>query len=267
MLKVVLYAAVLVAVSEGLPAQSRYLRSRFLGRYGPPARRLRKILVGVTATAALLSALMFATRLGAFDLETLTYLAGTAPFHGWGLILTGALLNTAAARGVWARRLSAGLMLMGLSWSGHLAAASAGGRLIALAHLAAASWWIGSMLSLAHVLPRFAGGRLGMILADFSTRASFAVALLLAAGGLATLLLARSQALSFSYLLALGVKLGLVFIVLLLALNNKLRISPLAPHEGPTRLGRSVRLELVLVGLVLAATAALTTFVAPHEGH
>ena len=266
-LKALLYAAVLVAASEGLPSPSRHLRSRFLGRRGLSARRLKRILLGAAATAASLCALVFALRLGGFDPDTLTYLTGTAPVRGWGLILIGALLGVTVTRGVWARRLSTGLMLVGLSWSGHLAAASPWGRLVVLTHLAAVSWWIASLLSLAYVLPRWRAPRLARILADFSARAAVAVGLLVLAGGMAILLLARGHPLAASYLIGLAIKLALVAAVLLLALHNKVRLTPALVDRGPARLQRALGIELVLMALILVATAALTSFLSPHQGH
>lgn len=262
-LKAGLYGAVLVCASEGLPAPSPCLRSRFLGRRGLAARRLRQALLFVTSAAALLSAFVFAARLGAFDLETLTYLSGTPPVQGWGMILLGALVT----RGAWARRLSAGLMLMGLAWSGHLAAASLWGRLVMLAHLAAASWWLGGVLSLAHVLQRLPVARLAMIVAGFSARATLAVGLLVAAGGAAILLLARGHPLSGSYLVGLTIKFALVSAVLLLALYNKIVLTPVLAQGGLARLRRALRVELALMISILVATAGLTSFLAPHQGH
>ncbi|KXS36850.1 MAG: putative copper resistance protein D [Halomonadaceae bacterium T82-2] len=181
---------------------------------------------------------------------------------------------------VWLRRplgygigaLGAVLTVASFALIGHTAdleARLAGGGLIAL-HLLAVSFWIGALWPLIWMSYAPDTSRVARVLERFGTLAMVLVgALILAGGSVAWLLLDQLSTLWESHYGNLLVFKLLVFISLLaLAGLNRFRLVPRFAEEVPgasVALRRSIALEVVAVGAILAITAALTTFASPFE--
>ncbi len=132
-------------------------------------------------------------------------------------------------------------------------------------HLLAVSFWIGALLPLHRAAAYVTRAPL---LHRFGVVAGWVVPLLLVAGITFAWLISGSLAALFStaYGWTLIAKVLFVSTLLALAAANKLRLVPdLAANRigAAAALRRSIRLEGALVGLILLATAALTTITTP----
>jgi putative copper resistance protein D len=165
-----------------------------------------------------------------------------------------------------------GAVLVAVSFSlmGHTSTNSRRGLLapLLLAHLLIVAFWFGALWPLCLVTLRESRERMARIVAVFSAVAFWLVPLILVAGvALAALLLPDFAALRQPYGELLVVK-GALFAVLLgCAALNKWRLGP-ALESGDLLAGQRFRRvvisEYVIMVVVLAVTAAMTTFFSPE---
>lgn len=155
------------------------------------------------------------------------------------------------------------------AWVGHARAVAFGAAPYLLgSHVLTVAFWLGALAPLSILARRQDPRRLGAVAERFGRIALFVVGALLAAGvAVLALLLARVSELWMSAYgrIACG-KIVLVALLLALAAWNKLRLVPdIAAGEvyAVLRLRRSIRAEMIVAGLILLLTAALTTLVGP----
>ncbi len=165
------------------------------------------------------------------------------------------------------------LALWSITGVGHVAdTATPWLRVLLLLHLAAAAFWIGILLPLRRMLDDPGTHALAAGLGTrFGTIAQVAIpALVLAGAVMAWRLLGHPAALvTTGYGVTLLVKLGAVAGLLAAGAVNRFRLVPALRAGDPTaehRLRRSLAAEMVLFGVVLMATAMLTTLAGPPHG-
>jgi putative copper resistance protein D len=155
------------------------------------------------------------------------------------------------------------------AWVGHArAAAQAAAPLLLGVHVLAAAFWLGALGPLAIQARRREPLELGAVAARFGRIAMALVAVLLAAGAavLWILLGSVSELWTSGYGRLACAKIALVACLLALAAWNKLRLVPRIAAGDPLAvrsLRRSLRAEMVVAGLILLITAALTTLAGP----
>ncbi len=184
-----------------------------------------------------------------------------------GLLL--AAVGARSDRPPWPASLGAAMAATSFAWTGHvrLLGPDAAPLLLGV-HLLGAAFWLGALICLLVVARGGDMTRLANATARFGASAPYVVAVMLAAAlGLLSMLLGGvAQLWSSGYGRIAMLKAGFVAVLLCLAAFNKLRLTPrlLAGDAGAaSSLQVSVRLELMLGLLVLAATAALTTIAGP----
>lgn len=158
--------------------------------------------------------------------------------------------------------------------TGHTAASPARPLLLPLltAHLLLAAFWFGALWPLRIVIRRETASAAGAVLDDYSRLATGLVpALALAGIAMATALANPLTAVpdtGWGRLLLL--KLGLFILLMGFAAVNKLRLVPrlrAGDRQAAPALRQSIACEIVLILMVLAATAAMTgLFAPPGEG-
>lgn len=243
----------------------------FLGWMRLPRLRGPRAVVVVTSLAGLFA---LALSIGLQGLDALaappsalalraTWTAGARGSFGLSVVIAAAALLAGLlslrCRG-WLAKLCSGLALLGtgaaLAASGH--AATADPRVIAVAavalHGASLAFWIGALAPLAFALSR-GENAVGPLL-QFSRMVPFAVAALLGSGLLLAVLQIQHVAALWTtdYGRVLMVKLGLVALLLLVALWNRISLTPriAAGDEPPRRrMQGSIVCELVLVIMIL----------------
>jgi putative copper resistance protein D len=155
------------------------------------------------------------------------------------------------------------------AWVGHSrAAVPAATPLLLGVHVLAVAFWLGALGPLAIQANRRGPRELGAVAVRFGRIAIAVVAVLLAAGlGILWVLLSRvSDLWTSDYGRIASVKIALVACLLALAAWNKLRLVPRIVTGDPLavrRLRRSIRTEMIVAGLILLVTAALTTLSGP----
>jgi copper resistance protein D len=156
------------------------------------------------------------------------------------------------------------------AWVGHpqAAAPQTPAVLLVSVHLLGVAFWFGALMPLLIVARDPERERIAIVARRFAQAAAIMVASLVAAGiGLLWILLGQlSNLWASDYGHAVVLKLGLVACLLVLAALNKWRLTPhLHPHvsQAVRALRRSIKAELVLVGLILLTTAAFTTLIGP----
>jgi putative copper resistance protein D len=132
-------------------------------------------------------------------------------------------------------------------------------------HLLAVALWVAALLPLRRAASVPAGAAL---LHDFGVLASVTVPILIIAGlGFAWIMAGSLWALiGTAYGLMLLAKVALVSILLMLAALNKWRLVPALAQglpEADKALRRAITLEVAIVGLILLATATLTSVTTP----
>ncbi|MCR0982651.1 copper resistance CopC/CopD family protein [Roseomonas populi] len=192
--------------------------------------------------------------------------AGRAAVTAAGLlVVAGSLLLPAGSAALLGAAGSA-VAAIGLSLSGHAAAGGWPVQALLALHALAAAYWLGAFLPLLALLSM---GRLGALPAvrRFSSIAIPTVAVLILSGAAqAALHLGEWRGLlgSFYGRLVVAKAVGAV-LLLLLALLNRLFLTPRLSTGASTALSRSIRLEVVLGAVLLGVTAVLG-MTSPHPG-
>ncbi|HEY7643160.1 MAG TPA: CopD family protein [Steroidobacteraceae bacterium] len=270
LLKFALYAGVLSgsgavfaqATQDPLPDEAGYLAR--VTRFGSA------LVVG----ACPLITLVLILRLGG-EFDDVTMSAVFASGSGAALFLQTAgallLLTTASDEASMLVRLSyAVLPVLGFAFSGHAAAVGPVDGFVAVLHVSAAAWWLGSLLYLHERCRHADPGRLGNIVARFSSIAFIITGGLVIAGLTLVIILVdfSTDPWLLPYGQILGAKLCVVAALLALAGYNRQRLTPRllsGDRTAVTTLQRTIVVEMVLIAAVLAITAILTTFTSPHE--
>ncbi len=270
--KALLYAGVLSCAGAVLAEAS--LRS-FLGAAVQfPARVMTRGAL-LTIAAALAGALILFFRLGGqFDAPTLSAVffsnSGAAlcfQVAGCVLILV-AMGEDGTDRGM--RLFDAVLVTSSFAVCGHAATAGGLEEVVVLVHVSAAAWWVGSLWLLRHACAHLELAAVAGLVRRFSSKAMFVVGALAIAG--LVLLVAfidfARQPLTTPYVRLLAVKIGIVVLLLGLARYNKVRLMPrllAGDRAAVTSLRRMINAELLVIGVILAITAILTTYTSPLD--
>jgi putative copper export protein len=228
-----------------------------------------------TIAAALSGALLLILRLGGqFDAPTLSAVFLSGSGAAISLQLAGSiLLLSVMGEDTSARvtRLSyAVLTLLSLAVYGHAATAGGQEAAVALVHVSAAAWWLGSLWLLRHSCTHLEPGNVAELLGKFSAQALYLIGGLALAGIVLLLSLVdfAQQPWLSPYGQVFAIKLGLFVLILGLASYNRVRLTPFVLAGNPiaiASLRRMVEFELVLIGALLATTAILTTYASPPE--
>jgi copper resistance protein D len=234
------------------------------------------VAVAVVASAArllLTAASMASDAAGMLDARLLAIVwhagEGRAALLRAGGLLLAVVAVACGGRGRSLAILGAAVAATSFAWVGHgRAAAQAVTPLLLAVHVLAVAFWVGALGPLAIVARRRDPRELGAVAARFGRIAIAVVAALLAAGAAVLwILLGRfSELWTSAYGCLASVKIALVACLLALAAWNKLRLVPRIAAGDPVavrRLRRSIRAEMLVAGLILLATAALTTLAGP----
>jgi putative copper export protein len=155
------------------------------------------------------------------------------------------------------------------AWVGHAhAATQAATPLLVGIHVLAVAFWLGALGPLAIEARRREPPELAAVAARFGRIAMAVVAALLASGAAVLWMLLGSLAELWTsgYGCLACVKIAFVACLLALAAWNKLRLVPRIDAGDPLAvrsLRRSIRAEMLVAGLILLITAALTTLTGP----
>lgn len=160
-------------------------------------------------------------------------------------------------------------MIASFALEGHTV--SSGSRVVLapllLLHVAAICWWLGALYPLLVILRRTPPEVGAATIRTFGRRALWIVGALLIAGALQLISLTGGELiLDNEYQQRFARKLMLVAILLAFAAWNKLRLTPLLEINyaaGARKLRRSIKAEIAIAALILAATAWIIT-VSPH---
>ena len=160
------------------------------------------------------------------------------------------------------------LIAFSFTKGGHISILSEIARIAIVLHLFAFSTWIGSLFPLLLLTNSTQMGLLQRLMRQFGDQALKIVVVLAGAGMLMLLELLDSPVELYTtpYGLALSMKLLLVLVTLGAAATNKLVLVPAILNEvNPSRLRRSIRIEILAATLVLIVTAYLSTIVGPAD--
>tara|TARA_B000000460_G_scaffold246468_1_gene219735 strand:+ start:3637 stop:4479 length:843 start_codon:yes stop_codon:yes gene_type:complete len=160
------------------------------------------------------------------------------------------------------------LIAFSFTKGGHISILSEIARIAIVLHLFAFSTWIGSLFPLLLLTNSTELGLLQRLMRQFGDQALKIVIILAGAGMLMLLELLDSPVELYTtpYGLALSLKLLLVLVALGAAAINKLVLVPAILNDAnPSRLRRSIRIEMLAVTLVLIVTAYFSTIVGPAD--
>jgi putative copper export protein len=270
LLKFVLYAGVLSG-SGAVLAQATLRPSPEEGIYLPKIARWGSALV---LAACLLLTLVLIVRLGGeLDEATLSAVFHSGSGAALFLQLTGAvlLLTSADDDGSILLRLSYAILpLLSFAFSGHAAAVGPGEGLVAALHVSVAAWWLGSLYFLRERCAHAGFAPLVALVTRFSAIGFILAGALVIAGLFLILILVdfSTDPWLTPYGWLLGAKLCVVGAVLAVAGYNRRQLTPrlLAGDMSAVRaLRSSVSAEVMLIAVVLAITALLTTYTSPHD--
>ena len=188
-----------------------------------------------------------------------------------GLRVTGLLLLASVALTVRASLpalVGAVIAATSFAWIGHAWATGRGSVALLSLHLIAVAFWLGALVPLLLVGQTGALPTLARTAKRFGAIAVVGVAVLLIAGSflLATLLQNFSDLWNTDYGRLVSGKIVVVALLLAAAAVNKLRFTPrLEAENAAAAIGllRSIRAEVLLGGLILVVTAALTSLTGP----
>jgi putative copper resistance protein D len=254
-----------------------YSRSLFGQGDLPAIARPLGILVAVAIAASAVRVLITAGSMamdtaGMLDprLLAMVWHAGegrAAALRAGGLLL--AIPALVRGRTGWLAILGAATAATSFAWVGHVrAAAQAATPLLLGVHLLAAAFWLGALAPLSLLTRRREPHELAAVAQRFGRIAMAVVAVLLVAGAaiLWSLLGSVAELRTSAYGRIASAKIALVACLLALAAWNKLRLVPRIVAGAPLAvqsLRRSIRAEMVVAGLILLITAALTTLAGP----
>lgn len=247
---------------------------------GAPRLRIRRIVLSLSALSLCGGAAQLLISAGSMSGTAAGMLDGPLLHMAWqagagrdnsiraiGLLVAAA--GTRSGRHVWPASLGAAMAATSFAWTGHarLLTADAAPLLLGV-HLLGAAFWLGALICLLVVARGGDLTRLANATARFGAAAVYVVAVMMAAALclLSMLLGGVAQLWSSGYGRIAMLKAGFVGVLLCFAAFNKLRLTPrllAGDAAAASRLQVSVRMELMLVLLVLAATAALTTIAGP----
>jgi putative copper resistance protein D len=240
---------------------------------GPLAKLTRLGSALVLVVCPLITLVLILRLGGEFDDVTLSAVFTSGSGAALFLQMTGALLllTTASDEASILVRLSyAMLPVLGFAFSGHAAGIGPVEGFVAMLHVLAAAWWLGSLFYLRERCAQADSGRLAAIVTRFSSIAFIITGGLVILGlTLVMILVDFSQDVWLSpYGQILGAKLCVVAALLALAGYNRRRLTPrllAGDRSAVMALRRTISIEMVLIAIVLAITAILTTFTSPHE--
>lgn len=237
--------------------------------------RLTRAGAWLTIAATLLALGILVLRLGgSLDLGIVSAVLMSNVGAAAGLRLSGSVLllvtpnadEDSFGRGM--QMSAAVLVLASFMFSGHAAAEGLWPGIIAALHVAAAGWWVSSLVTMRAVFMRDASEAVSLV-RRFSSLAVVAIGVLIVAGGLLIVALIDLDAFELTpYVRNLAVKLGVVVLVLGLAAYNRFALTKrvlAAESSAIATLRRAVDAELLLIVGVLMATAVMTTYTSPHE--
>jgi len=264
-----LYAAIL-SCSGAVFAQATLRGSADISRFSLQVMRRGALL---TIAAALVSAVILIYRLGgSFNGVTLTAVFLSISGAALSLQLGGAfLLLTSFGDDRFARIMrlvNAIVPILSFAFHGHASGGDLGESGVAVIHLSAAAWWVGSLWLLYYAcLPERLAELVPLVL-RFSAIAVKIVGVLLMAGLILAILLISTSAtpLTSSYVQILAIKIIAVAITMCLAIYNKFRLPPRLARYDATAVGplrAMIRNEMLLITVVLLITAILTTYTTP----
>jgi putative copper resistance protein D len=234
------------------------------------------VAVAIAASAArvlLTAASMASDAAGMLDTRLLAMVwhggeGRAAALRAGGLLLAMPALARGGRAG-WLAIAGAVLAATSFAWVGHAhAATQAAAPLLVGVHVLAVAFWLGALGPLAIEARRRAPRELGAVAARFGRLAMAVVAALLAAGAavLWMLLGGLAELWTSGYGCLACVKIAFVACLLALAAWNKLRLVPRIVAGDPLAvrsLRRAIRAEMLVAGLILLITAALTTLTGP----
>jgi putative copper resistance protein D len=234
------------------------------------------VAVAIVASAArvlLTAASMASDAAGMLDTRLLAMVwhggeGRAAALRAGGLLLAIPALARGGRPG-WLATAGAILAATSFAWVGHAhAATQAAAPFLLGVHVLAVAFWLGALGPLAIEARRREPRELGAVAARFGRIAMAVVAALLAAGAAVLWMLLGSLAelWTSSYGCLACVKIAFATCLLALAAWNKLRLVPHIVAGDPLAvrsLRRSIRAEMLVAGLILLITAALTTLTGP----
>jgi putative copper export protein len=243
--------------------------------------RIRRVVLGLAALSVFAGAAQVLVSAGSMrgdaagmvdgPLLQMVLQAGAGPANAvraLGLLL--AALGGSSGRPSWWAYLGAVTAATSFAWIGHARSLDPDVLPILLisVHLVGAAGWLGALAPLLIVARDADLPRIGATAARFGAAAVYGVVALVAAGAaLLWMLLGDVSALwSSAYGRCVILKLALVACLLCAAAFNKLKLTPrllAGDPESVRSLRASIRIEMVLGGLILAVTATFTTVAGP----
>jgi putative copper export protein len=260
----------------------------FLALYEQHATRLSadrlRLIARIAALIALVAAVLHyvltpARMAGDFgstfdpELESLLLRSSSGTAHivrvvGLAILLLS--LDRASKLNTWAACGGAALALLSFALMGHTVIHDQRYILapLLLVHVAVAAVWLGALVGL-YIATREQGTESGALVARFSQHAAWAVPAIFVCGLIMSALFIRSfTELATPYgAMVIGKSLGFA-VLMALAAQNKWRLGPrLLAGDGSAvpALQRVIKIEWVLIALVLAATAVMTSLFAPEH--
>jgi putative copper export protein len=269
-LKGILYAGILLAAGSVFAQVQLQLKESFAHV------ALRSVQIGATLVfvACVAGTLVMMVRLGGqFDSPTLTIIFSSSVGAALFMQVSAVALMLAAGSDPSAyimRVIGSGLLILSLAFNGHAITVGFFESLVLAGHAALAAWWVGSLIYLRHSCQTQNVDATAPLLARFGAAATVAVGLLIVAGShLIWTMVPFDQYPTFTgYEQRLAIKVALAATVFGVAAYNKWRLTPkilAGDLTAITTLRRTIGVELIAIGLVLAATAVLTTYSSPHE--
>lgn len=204
----------------------------------------------------------------AFD-PSMRWMAFETPIGQAALVrIAAAVTILLAGLRLWPIALAAALAMVGsFALEGHTASHEGDGWVPAaliVVHLAMVHWWLGALYPLRAATLVVGDSNIRDLVERFGRLALVAVALLTAAGALLMAMLAGWQVdPSRNHQVAFVAKLAIFALIMTMAAVNKFKWTPLlmtAPDAGRTGLRGSLNLEIAFCGLILIATAVMTSF-------
>jgi len=275
--KAVTYAATLsaagcvffLAYSDGLLRNpERTFIRRMLGIF------LVGSAIATAATISMLAASMSGDAMGMFDTAFIGMLLRGGEGRAGGIRLAGlacAIFAMSTHRRLQAAAIiGAILAATSFAWVGHIHALRPNTlpTLVLSLHLLGAAFWLGALTPLLIVARHGSGAPIGLVVARFAATALGVVGTLVVAGAILLWILIADAAEFWGsdYGRMLAMKLVAVALLLGVAALNKLYLTPrlLRGEDGAAgALRRSIKVEMILGGVILLITAAFTSTTGP----